>query len=1455
MVKLDHDWQFLPPFQLCDSARPSHLGANPKQLRYEHDRPCQALFESYCRVERHLLLGGPDWVGGLYVGDDEGIQIRQQLVKWHEEKPFRPAPPSSNSEKVAFFDEQMIAARKVALAWLFREWILDATDETYWIQVSDLPAMMRFAQGRLCMTMQDLLDFLDNYELKQVFVHVCKENGVDLALVNSDLEEDEHPIARMVEDCNLDEEHVSKQYRSFINAGTAFPGTLNESSGLPKSNVNVTRRKPSFPSEHEAKVMVMLEHPIEMYDQLHIDFTQCLSAIQDIMMQSGMNMDTPDLLGLLDDKDNDPQYIAEVLVRGAQKLSPPPEESADPVPPQLTMDLDQSTAMPPPDKPVPMRTISSEQQSPRIKLNFSLKAKFTSIFNDFTQGRIELCDALPQFRMAASNPYMPAIELQRLFEQFKIPADMFLDVNGDGYLTYFASSPNLAHGLPNDLSTSPAVTYLPPTPKLAHTKLQDRPPITPIIRTDVAKNGGLETGEKTLLREDVAVITDARLGHCMSDSAASLPSRPGPQRASTPFLELTRCATQSVVGSKPLDHKGVAVKKDPVKTSGYERDAYYPTPRPPGPFDYGKWMQGREETPSTASSSSGNGQTDDLWGITMPTKKARALGRTLGFRKTYVKRYFKSWTSQSLHQDKVRNARNLVLLPPLRENAVGPKSTDSGRGQERRRVMSELFAHRDEDHTAFMNRTLLPLTPEDFLELGQPNVVTYCSSPETYVPSNGRLRQLSASAPVSPTLKRKRAASEDSARQISEERTRKHSKISSMRSPVQSLAGHLDNCTIGELEMSATSTTASLTEPGEKTHDGNGVSQDSFTESVANDSSPEFEDGEILEGTNATIAKRTPGLFASKTESISNTLSGPGIKASDILGTLNVTRDTSKVMGSAPVTAQSRNPIRGSSEQKAASSKNPAEIKNIKDNIVATGTLDGIDARAEAIPDKSSLMRDIEQCEPLQEIQNNAMNGVEETTTTDVVVSIHNTTPKPVLKRNISCSASDEEEGKAAPETATIEAAEAPPPVYVTIKGVDSNDLRKRGGRTVFPDLNSLASSRSTPPSPRDVQMRDVAPLQGRGNSEGINPPGLGAVTIPCRTTEKPADIESVFARVNAIITRLLRRPKRKPKMFTDYNYDPDSPSVKERTRAWNRRGNPPDLDAMGRNQEIPLREVLKRLRRCREERVEENKKLADRCRKSGRYLHQTQNSSSSGSSRASSTASLSKLFDKYRGTCCDPFCSLFTQYPTDTSSSDDPTNFPDTLTITPTIGYFTALSLALDEPAVLALLTILSAPAMGELTRDGFIAGWHSLSPSNAAADTIAKQTPIAHGLRQSLRVDAELWERVYKHTFILARPAGQKAVQLEAAVEYWRLLFGEGGWRWRSEDEGKETPWLEWYLEHLITNWKKSVNKDLWDQTAKFARKSVEDPSMDWWSEDGAWPGVLDEFVGFVKGKRGEP
>jgi len=90
---------------------------------------------------------------------------------------------------------------------------------------------------------------------------------------------------------------------------------------------------------------------------------------------------------------------------------------------------------------------------------------------------------------------------------------------------------------------------------------------------------------------------------------------------------------------------------------------------------------------------------------------------------------------------------------------------------------------------------------------------------------------------------------------------------------------------------------------------------------------------------------------------------------------------------------------------------------------------------------------------------------------------------------------------------------------------------------------------------------------------------------------------------------------------------------------------------------------------------------------------------------------------------------------------------------------------------------------------------------------------------------------------------------VQLETAIDFWRLLFSQGGFRWKDA----ETDWLELYVEFLESKWRKSINKDLWDQTGVFAQKTLEDGSMSWWSEDGAWPGVIDDFVAFVRERRG--
>ena len=191
---------------------------------------------------------------------------------------------------------------------------------------------------------------------------------------------------------------------------------------------------------------------------------------------------------------------------------------------------------------------------------------------------------------------------------------------------------------------------------------------------------------------------------------------------------------------------------------------------------------------------------------------------------------------------------------------------------------------------------------------------------------------------------------------------------------------------------------------------------------------------------------------------------------------------------------------------------------------------------------------------------------------------------------------------------------------------------------------------------------------------------------------------------------------------------------------------------------------------------------------------------------------------------------------PVDDSSS------PDQIGTEGTMAYLQDIKVSLEEPAMLAVLTQVKAPTMGELSRDDFINGWEDL-----AADTIEKQRSHVSRFRTSLKSSPDFFRNVYRHSFVLARSPGQKSVALEAAIEFWRMLYSaEKGMDWSS----KGFSWIDHYIDFVQEKWKKSVGKDLWDQTLFFARKTVEDPSLRWWNElDSAWPSILDEFAGHVK------
>ncbi|KAL1635070.1 Scaffold-type E3 ligase [Diplodia intermedia] len=220
--------------------------------------------------------------------------------------------------------------------------------------------------------------------------------------------------------------------------------------------------------------------------------------------------------------------------------------------------------------------------------------------------------------------------------------------------------------------------------------------------------------------------------------------------------------------------------------------------------------------------------------------------------------------------------------------------------------------------------------------------------------------------------------------------------------------------------------------------------------------------------------------------------------------------------------------------------------------------------------------------------------------------------------------------------------------------------------------------------------------------------------------------------------------------------------------------------------------------------------------------------------------ANLNQIFDKY---------------------VDNPQD-KDSVGVDGTMQYLQDLDVPLDDITSLAVLELVQAPTMGEITRKGFVEGWAAKHYNSAVAveaelmkfhraDSIDKQKAAVSQLRSALSSSSSrnTMKRVYKHTFIVARPPGQKAIPLEQAIEYWKLLYSPSGLDWSTQT----TPWLDWWIEFLESKWKRTVNKDMWDQLFNFSEKSLEDETLSFWSEDGAWPGVIDEFVDWARTEKG--
>lgn len=194
----------------------------------------------------------------------------------------------------------------------------------------------------------------------------------------------------------------------------------------------------------------------------------------------------------------------------------------------------------------------------------------------------------------------------------------------------------------------------------------------------------------------------------------------------------------------------------------------------------------------------------------------------------------------------------------------------------------------------------------------------------------------------------------------------------------------------------------------------------------------------------------------------------------------------------------------------------------------------------------------------------------------------------------------------------------------------------------------------------------------------------------------------------------------------------------------------------------------------------------------------------------------------------------------------------PEKINMDGAMRYLGDLRVDLDDPAVMAIFELLDAPTMGEFERDKFISGWENVSSVSNPYDTIDRQAQYANTLRQRLQTDSSYFKQVYRAAFNYARPPGQRAVPVDDAFVYWDMFFrkGKGGVEWNTST----TKWMDLWNEFYRGKNNRPVNKDLWNQFCELVAKTKEGEgeNLEWWSEDGAWPTAVDDFVAFVREKR---
>ena len=99
-------------------------------------------------------------------------------------------------------------------------------------------------------------------------------------------------------------------------------------------------------------------------------------------------------------------------------------------------------------------------------------------------------------------------------------------------------------------------------------------------------------------------------------------------------------------------------------------------------------------------------------------------------------------------------------------------------------------------------------------------------------------------------------------------------------------------------------------------------------------------------------------------------------------------------------------------------------------------------------------------------------------------------------------------------------------------------------------------------------------------------------------------------------------------------------------------------------------------------------------------------------------------------------------------------------------------------------------------------------------------------------------MFAKIYAFVFGYSVEAGQKSLATDVAIELWRLLLAP------------HFSLLDEWIEFTKSYGRKVISRDTWLQLNEFCKNIRTDFAN--YDENGAWPVMIDDFVGYMKEKR---